>query len=305
MIPSSQGSHAIVSAADLGTNTVKISHASVRPGGSIIELRESVNTIRLGKGIEETGRVEPERIEACLAFLKAEEQVGLVLGSDTFIGVATEALRVASNGEELLNRIREETSWKIRLISGDEEARLTYVGLKHHIPDGTNVTIVDVGGGSTEIVQIANDAVAASVSIPLGSGRLADRFFHDDPPGLQSLMDVSASARKQLDNVDILIDDGDTIFFSGGNGVFIQALVQQLFPHESLSPETIERLLLRFASTPAQDAADRLGIARERARVLPAGAAIAFAFLLRTRFTRVSAVPSGIRVGLIREFLNR
>jgi hypothetical protein len=67
----------------------------------------------------------------------------------------------------------------------------------------------------------------------------------------------------------------------------------------------LEKLLLHFASTPAQDAAERLAIVHERARVLPAGAAIAFAFLLRTEFASAAGVPSGIRVGLIREFLNQ
>jgi exopolyphosphatase/guanosine-5'-triphosphate,3'-diphosphate pyrophosphatase len=305
MTSSSVAPGTVISAADLGTNTIKITHALVQPDGSVQQIRESADTIRLGKAIEQTGRIEPSRIDACLAFLTSEEQVGRQLGSSVFVGVATEALRVAANGAELLDRVHMETGWKIRLISGDEEARLTYMGLKDQLPDRTNVTIVDIGGGSTEIVRVANDSVVSSQSVPLGSGRLADQFFREDPPGLQALMDAAAMARERLDHVGSLEDVGDTLLFAGGNGVFVQTLADQLFPGEPLLAGTVEKLLLHFASTPAQDTADRLGIVRERARVLPAGAAIAFAFLLRTEFSHAAGLPSGIRIGLIREYGNR
>lgn len=290
-----------VSAADLGTNTVKITHASVGAGGSLIELRDAADTIRLGAGIEGTGRIEAHRIYACLALLESEEKIGRAIGSSTFIGVATEALRVASNGEELLERIRTETAWKIRVISGDEEARLTYIGLRDRIPSKGDSMVVDIGGGSTEVILVQHGLLTSQKSIPLGSGRLADRFFRQDPPGLNSVMDAANAAGEQLDQVAELPVILDTALFAGGNGVFISQLIHQLFPDDSLSADTLERLLHHLATAPAQDTADRLGIAHERARVLPAGASIAFAFLLRTATHEVLGVPSGVRQGLIRE----
>lgn len=305
MTPSAPSSRAVISAADLGTNTIKISHAIVGTDGSISELRDSANTIRLGKGIEESGQIEPERIDRCLELLKAEEKIGRQFGSDIFSGVATEAFRVASNGGELLNRIRTETGWQIRLIPGEEEARLTWLGLKDQVPETDNAAIVDIGGGSSEIILIANGEVTFSTSIPLGSGRLADQFFQNDPPGIEALLQASAKARALLDTINGLPNEGDIILFSGGNGVFVQSIVDQLFPDESFSTDTVEKLLVHFSTTPAQDAADRLGIAHERARVLPAGAAIAFAFLTHTHFSTVLGVPSGIRIGLMREFISQ
>ena len=292
-----------VSAADLGTNTVKITHASVDAAGSVIELRDAADTIRLGAGIERSGGIEAQRIDACLAFLGSEERVGRAIGSSTFIGVATEALRIASNGQELLERIRTETAWKIRIISGDEEARLTYIGLRDRIPAGGDSMVVDIGGGSTEVILVQRGLLTWQKSIPLGSGRLTDRFFRQDPPGLNSIMDATNAARGQLDQIAELPVILDTALFAGGNGVFISQLIHQLFPDSSLSVDTLERLLQHLATAPAQDTARRLGIAHERARVLPAGASIAFAFLLRTSPDKVLGVPSGIRQGLIREHM--
>jgi exopolyphosphatase/guanosine-5'-triphosphate,3'-diphosphate pyrophosphatase len=294
-----------ISAADLGTNTLKITHALVEAGGLIIEVADAANTIRLGAGIERTGRIEPERFDACLAYLKSEEAIGRQLGSSTFIGVATEALRIASNGAELLHRIHSETSWRIEIISGPREAELTYLGLQEQVPLEGDSLIVDIGGGSTEALVVERGQVVWQKSIPLGSGRLADRFFLQDPPGLDSIMDAVNAAKELLAGLIELPDNIDTALFSGGNGVYISDLVHQLFSGSSLSVQTVERLLQHLATAPAQETADGLGIARERARVLPAGASIAFAFLLRVVAAEVMGVPSGIRRGLIREHLIR
>lgn len=294
-----------ISVADLGTNTIKITHALVEADGSVIEMADAANTIRLGAGIERTGHIEPERLDACLAYLKSEEAIGRQLGSTTFIGVATEALRIASNGAELLHRIQSETSWSLEIISGDREAELTYLGLQDQIPAEGDSLIVDIGGGSTEAIVVEHGEVAWQQSIPLGSGRIADRFFFQDPPGIDSIMDGVNAATELLVGLVELPDNIDTVLLSGGNGVYINNLVHQLFPESSLSVHTVERLLQHLATAPAEETAERLGIAKERARVLPAGASIASAFLLRVVAAEVVGVPSGIRRGLIREHFIR
>lgn len=291
-----------VSVADLGTNTVKVTHAVIAGNGDILELEDSSSTIRLGTGIELTGRIEPARIETCVSFLQECEQRGKELGSQAFIGVATEAFRIADNGSILLERLEQETGWAVRLIPGEEEARLTYIGLKNLLPPADGSIIADIGGGSTEIIYIQRDVVVSSASIQLGSGRLADRFFTTDPPGLEALTATVNAASSQLQIVEQLPASVDNFFFAGGNGIFVVQLLKQLFPNEPISVESLETLLQHLSRIPAQDTADRLDIVHERARVLPAGVAIALAFLRRTRVTFSDGVPSGIRRGLLREY---
>lgn len=290
-----------VSVADLGTNTVKILHAARHDDGTIERIEHNSNTIRLGAGIEETGRLEDSRIIACLDYLEEQEARGRELGSTSFIGVATEALRVVSNGGELLRRIADETSWSIRIITGEEEARLTLLGLREHVPAGQKTAIVDIGGGSTEIVVVENNAVVWSRSLALGSGRLSDRFFRKDPPGMEATALAFSSALDALGPLGDIPVAVETVLFSGGNGVFLQALVEQLFPGDPLSIHTAERLLQHLSLTPASDTVNRLGIMLARAQVFPAGVAIALAVLSKLRPAQVRGVPSGIQIGLIED----
>lgn len=294
-----------VSAADLGTNTIKITHAFISDSGEITEIEEHTNTIRLGANLELTGRIESTRIEACISFLQESERRGIELGSSKFIGVATEAFRIADNGHVLLQRIKDETNWDVRIIAGEVEARLTFIGLRDLVPVGTRTVIADIGGGSTEIIHINNDSVISTASIQLGSGRLADRFFEADPPGLEALTAAVDAARLQLHLTGDLPESVDTLLFSGGNGVFVVQLLQQLFPGETVAATSLEKLLDHLSQTPAHDTANRLGIAHERARVLPAGVAIALAFLQSTDAGAADGVPSGIRRGLLREYASR
>ncbi len=290
-----------VSAADLGSNTIKILHANVSGDGSIETIGSATNTVRLGAGIEATGRIDSERIERCVTFLREQETIGRALGSTSFVGVATEALRVASNGDELLVRIANETGWTIRIIDGLEEARLTFVGLRDQLPEGVPSAIVDIGGGSTEIIVVRGNEPVWQRSLPIGSGRLADRFFSDDPPGMEATAFAFASALEELSPLEGVPTAIDSVHFAGGNGVFLKELVRQLYDNEPLSLHTAERVLQHLSTTPAADTAERLGIMLPRAQVFPAGVAIALAVLTRTRATDVSAVASGIQLGVIRE----
>jgi exopolyphosphatase / guanosine-5'-triphosphate,3'-diphosphate pyrophosphatase len=291
-----------ISAADLGSNTIKILHAIRHSDSSIERIEQVTNTLRLGAGIETTGAIETDRMDACIDFLRQQEQFGRALGSTVFIGVATEALRIASNGQQLLNRLASETGWQIRVISGMDEAGLTFAGLRDQIPRNMPSAIVDIGGGSTEIIAVERDEVVWQQSLPIGSGRLADRFFVSDPPGMEATAEAFAAALDALSPLDDIPVSIQHVLFSGGNGVFLQELVNQTFPGEAFNLHTTERVLQHLSTTPADDTASRLGIVLERARVLPAGVAVALAAMTKTRARDAAGVYSGIQLGLIANY---
>ena len=290
----------VVAAADLGSNTVKISIASVSADGAIVEISNGAETIRLGAGIERTGAIDPDRIRQCVDVLSDYEQRARALGARTFIGIATEALRVAHNADVLLDRIAEVTAWRIRVISGDEEARLTFVGLRERVPDSGSSLVADIGGGSTELIRAQDGQMRDHLSLPVGSGRLADRYFSSDPPP-QAVLDMVTRAAVDALGTCALLDDAECVVLCGGNGVFLAQLTEQVLG-EPVTTESLQRLLVHFAAEPAARTAARLGIAHERARVLPAGAAIALAILRLSAPGEVRCVPSGLRIGLIREW---
>lgn len=291
-----------ISAADLGTNTLKVTHAIRLPNGELADMLHASDTVRLGFGIEQTGSIERARFDATLAFLKDQETVGREYGSSAFMGVATEALRIAANGEELLDRIHDETSWQIEIISGDREAELTYLGLKDLVPDGEDCAIVDIGGGSTEIVVIRDGKVTLQKSVPVGSGRLADRHFTEDPPGPEAVDEAIESARAALSAWISGESRVPTVLLAGGSGLFMNQLIQQLGGDVPFDLAAIHKLSDHLASVHSSDTVDRIEIPQARALVLPASVAVGVAVLETFHSSEAQGVPSGIRMGLIREY---
>lgn len=291
-----------ISAADLGTNTLKVTHAVRLPNGDLADMVHASETVRLGFGIEQTGRIEQKRFDDCIAFLKEQEAVGRKYGSTVFTGVATEALRIAANGEDLLERIHGETAWSIDIISGDREAQLTYLGLRDMVPAGTDCAIVDIGGGSTEIVVIRDGNVTLQKSVPVGSGRLADRFFADDPPGTEAEQFAIEAARQALEAWTAGQPAVPFIMLAGGSGLFMNQLVEQLFGEVPFTTNTLRKLADHLATSHSSDTVDRIDIPQARALVLPASVAVGVATMQIFGTELAQGVPSGIRMGLIREF---
>ncbi|MGI8483971.1 MAG: Ppx/GppA phosphatase family protein [Thermomicrobiales bacterium] len=296
----------VLAVVDIGTNTLKFTVARCFSDGSIVDLEAQAETVRIGAGIETTGKIDPARAQRAVEALKAFAAIAQKHGAIECAGVATETLRVASNGEDLLARIAAETSWKIGVISGTEEARLTFVGLRDLLPEHGRVCIVDIGGGSTEWISAEHGEMCWSKSIPIGSGRLADRFFQSDPPGQLAIATTIGTATDVFaEAVDRDYRQGDALRLSGGNGQFIDKLRLLLGFGDMLNGNVVGRILEFLAQEPAVNVAKMLGIAEERARVLPAGVAIAAAGIKASEPTDVASVPSGIRIGLLRELAGK
>ena len=291
-----------ISAADLGTNTLKVTHAVRLPNGELADMVHASETVRLGYGIEQTGSIEQRRFDDCLAFLKQQEVVGRQYGSTVFTGVATEALRIAANGEDLLKRIHNETAWSIEIISGDREAHLTWLGLKDMVPADMDCAIVDIGGGSTEIVVIRGGVVTLQKSVPVGSGRLADRIFAEDPPGMEAELKAIESARETLAAWTARQPQVPFIMLAGGSGLFMNQLVEQLYGDPPFSSVILGKLAAHLATAHSSDTVDRIAIPQARALVLPASVAVAVAVMENFGTGSAQGVPSGIRMGLIREY---
>lgn len=295
-----------VAVVDMGTNTLKLSVTEVGDDGQQEIVDAHAETVRLGFGIAESGKIDPQRALRALVALRSYQQRADALGAEDFIGVATAALRMASNGDSLLTDIARQTRWKVRVISGDEEARLTFEGLRHGMPPRAKVLLIDIGGGSTEAILIHDRELVASESNRIGSGVLADAVFTEYPPGPEQVRAAVERARAILDASEVIgpIPDGFVVL-SGGNGQFLKGLSEWDEVAIPFTPSTFEELMLRVSVLEPAAVAAHLGIAVERARMLPAGAAIARAVLDLSKPRGLGAVPSGIRGGLVSEWAAR
>jgi exopolyphosphatase/guanosine-5'-triphosphate,3'-diphosphate pyrophosphatase len=258
-----------VAAIDLGTNTTRLLVADVADG-RVDEVSRRTTITRLGEGVDARRRLLPlpiTRVRNCLADYRRELES---LGAERALLVATSAVRDAENGEAFLGEIEWSYGFSTRLLTGDQEAELTLRGVGG-IDDET--TVVDIGGGSTELIQSGSHS-----STDLGSVRLTERFLDSDPPSEDELAALTAAIRATLAE-----RNGEATHGIGvaGTVTSLAALDLGLVEYDServhghrLSDVAVEEQLERLAALPLAERREVPGLEPERAPVIVAGAAI-------------------------------
>src|SRR5438552_8412244 len=183
-----------VAAIDLGTNSTRLLVADV-VDGRVDELHRETKITRLGEGVDERRRLLPVPIARVRNVLTDYRREAAALGAERVLAVATSAVRDAENGEAFLGEIEWSYGFTTRLLTGDEEARLTYRGAAagRELP-GTTL-VIDIGGGSTELVVGADGSPRWHDSLDVGCVRLTERHLAGDPPTRSELDACTAAVR--------------------------------------------------------------------------------------------------------------
>ncbi len=186
-----------VAAVDLGTNSTRLLVADI-DRGRIRDLARETRVTRLGEGVDGRRRLLPLPIARVRNVLSEYRRTAESLGAERTLAVGTSAVRDAENGEAFLGEIEWSYGFSTRLLSGDDEAMMTFRGITadRALQEGT--VIVDLGGGSTELVAGGPDGVRWHDSLDMGSVRLTERFLHSDPPAVDELDRCAAAARALL-----------------------------------------------------------------------------------------------------------
>ncbi len=185
-----------VAAIDCGTNSIRLLVADIdAAAGTLDDLDRRMLIVRLGEGVDRTGRLSAAALDRTMAALSTyAERIG-VLGAEQVRMVATSASRDASNRDEFVARVLDVLGVAPEVVSGDEEARLSFSGATRELPpDGAPYLVVDIGGGSTEFV-LGDTGVRAARSVDVGCVRLTERHLRDDPPTAAQV----AAARADVD----------------------------------------------------------------------------------------------------------
>jgi exopolyphosphatase / guanosine-5'-triphosphate,3'-diphosphate pyrophosphatase len=273
-----------VAVVDIGTNSTRLLVAEV-DGGALRELqRESIVT-RLGEGVDATGRLgdEPQR----RVFAALEEYTAAIdgHGADTRTAVMTSAVRDAANGAEFAAVVRERYGLTGRTLSGDEEARLTFLGATaaRDPDDPTALLVIDIGGGSTELVVGAGGAVEFHTSTQTGVVRHTERHIHSDPPVPAELEALAADARSSVEAAvpeDVRSRAGAAVAVAG-TATSCAAIDLALDPYDPaaveghrLSREQLEAMLGRLAAMPLAERRQVTGLHPDRAPTIVAGVII-------------------------------
>ena len=271
---------------DIGTNSTRLLVAELEDG-SLRELERRSEVTRLGEGVDATGRLADAAMARVRSTLAEFRDVIDHHGATHVIGVATSAMRDASNGPAFREEVERRFGIAARTISGDEEARLTFLGATSARPQAerdANTLVIDIGGGSTELV-VGRPGAGPSfhVSTGMGSVRHTERYLRDDPPTPHQLDELRADVRRIAEReappkVRSQVNAGIAV---AGTATSLAAIDQSLEPYDAarvhgypLPAEAVARMLKELASMPLERRRRVAGLHPDRAPTIVAGAAI-------------------------------
>jgi exopolyphosphatase / guanosine-5'-triphosphate,3'-diphosphate pyrophosphatase len=285
----------ILGCIDIGSNTTRLLVAEVADG----RLRELVVQrafTRIGKALPRDGAIPPEKIAQTAEVVASQSRVAREVGAQRIVTVATAAIRGASNRDELASAVEAAGGVEMTVLSGDEEARLAFVGAARTLAtpaDGT-LAVLDVGGGSTEIaVGYPDGVVTWSASFRIGSGFLADAYLRSDPPSAAELQAV----RQHVDGTfeGLVPPPAESAVAVGGTATSLRRLVGA-----ELSYDTLERGVRVLSMTPIAQVAERFELDPERVKLLPAGILVLEALSQRLSLP-LRIARGGLREGVLLE----
>lgn len=254
---------------DIGSNTTRLLVAEKRGEGFRQLLSQRAYT-RLGRGLNDDGSIPEEKIDDLAGTIAKQVKLAKVMGAKDVYAMATAATREATNGDDLVEHIEEESGLRIDVLDEHEEARLAFLGATHALPqDQTDtIAVIDVGGGSTEVaVGTLKDGVKWSTSFRIGSGLITDRYIHNDPPSAADLDAARAHVIEMFD--EFPFPNVDQAIAIGGTASSIRRMVGNVLEHE-----TMERAIRLITRQTADEVAEEFGLDIERVQVLPAGVMI-------------------------------
>jgi exopolyphosphatase/guanosine-5'-triphosphate,3'-diphosphate pyrophosphatase len=283
-----------VAVVDVGSNSVRLLVSEVVDDHPTFVHTDKVMA-RIGQSLGHEGRIDDRKIGEVAGIVSRFVEDARRYGAREIRAIATSATREAVNGDELAEHVLAASGIPLEVIDGDEEARLAFVGTLASLdePQAGDIGVVDVGGGSTEIVVgSAADGVAWSRSFRLGSGRLSDRFITHDPPLLSEIEGIRAAIDATLPRAEDVPTPEHGLAVAG-SATNLRRMVGPLLDGESLA-----RALRLLTASPSQQIARQFQLEPTRARLLPAGALIIEASMQRLG-TPLWVGRGGIRQGVV------
>jgi exopolyphosphatase / guanosine-5'-triphosphate,3'-diphosphate pyrophosphatase len=301
-----------VATIDIGTNTTLLLVAEKEDDGSLVALEEHATITRLGEGVDKTRTLAPAAVARTTACLDRYAEIVARLEAERVAVVGTSAMRDAGGGDAVRAHVKARFGVEARTISGDEEARLTFLGALSGIPQartGERVCVFDIGGGSTEIVygHRASGAIAYAHSFDVGSVRLTERHVANDPPSnveLEVLREASSAAFASVP--DLAIEAAPVGI--AGTMTTLAAVAMKMERYDggrvhgsSLHVDALRGLVMELARLPLEERARVPGLEPKRADVIVAGGILALTLLAKLRTTSVTVSDRGVRWGLADE----
>lgn len=295
-----------IAVVDVGSNSIRLVITKVYEDGSYRMVDQAKEMVRLSEGMGEDKNLKPQAIKRALDTLKLFTKLMEIRRVDMVIPVATAAVRQAGNRELFLEKVAQETGLQLMVISGEEEAYYDYLGVINTITV-ENALILDIGGGSTELVRVEKRKMKAVASLPYGAVNLTDYFLNKDGLSPSSLYVLARFITQQLDSIPWLKELAQEDLSLIGLGGTVRALAKMDkrktgFPLESLHNYILNRAEVHYAykqvTTVGWEERGHIpGVDKDRADIIPAGFTIVKTLMEYLGAPRLIVSGSGLREG--------
>ncbi|MFG2225937.1 Ppx/GppA family phosphatase [Streptomyces sp. NPDC048644] len=294
---------------DVGSNTVHLLVVDAHPGARPLPAYSHKAELRLAELLDADGAISDAGVDKLIATLHEAIEVAEDKGVEDVLPFATSAVREAANGEDVLRRVAQETGVELRVLSGEDEARLTFLAARRWFGwSAGRLLVLDIGGGSLEIAYGLDEEPDAAVSLPLGAGRLTSGALPGDPPGADAIRALRRRVRAEIAKV---VSDftryGAPDHVVGTSKTFRQLARiagaarsgDGLYVLRELERKKLEEWVPKLAAMPVQERTGLPGVSEGRAAQLLAGALVAEAAMDLFGVESLEICPWALREGVI------
>jgi len=302
-----------VAAVDMGTNSTRLFVADVDGRGrdaKLVPVERRTQITRLGQGVDRDRTLQPEAIERTLAALREYRGVIDDLGVERVRATATSAARDASNRDDLFDPTERVLGVRPELLAGAAEARLEFLGATASLTEPAPYLVVDVGGGSTEII-VGTEEPEALCSLDIGCVRLTEQYLHSDPPTAEELSQAVSVVRDQLADVGrqfpamlraaTLVGTAGTVWTLGAIELGVDAARSDLIDHFRLTRAAAEEVFRTLATEPVERRRHNPGLEPGRVDVIVGGAIVVVSVMRQWGFDGLLVSEADILDGLARD----
>ncbi|CUT00536.1 Ppx/GppA phosphatase family protein [Candidatus Chrysopegis kryptomonas] len=297
-----------VASIDIGTNTLLLLIADVKDG-KIIPLHNSQIIARLGKNVEASGLIQKEAFDKVLNALIEFKKISEKFGVEKIFAIGTSALRDAKNRDDFLNFIKEKTGIEIKVISGEEEAKLTYLGAVSGLDEkflNQKISVIDIGGGSTEVILGLGFEIKKFISLNIGTVRITEKFLKHSPPLDEEINNAKFYIQNEFEKVKNFEFEGSTLVGVAATVTTIASYSLKLETYNGervngyvMGIETIEEIYKTFRNLSVAEIRKIPQISKGREDVIFAGVLILLEFMRKFNFNSIIASDRGVRYGVI------
>ena len=294
---------------DLGSNTVHLLLVDAHHGAAPVPASKLKMPLRLSEHLTPDGRIDTTAVDALLDFIVRGQAMVEDLGATELMAFATSAIREAVNGEDVLEHIRERTGLEVSVLSGEDEARMTFLAVRRWFGwSSGRILALDIGGGSLEIASGTDEEPDVAVSLPLGAGRLTRDLLVGDPPTPESVRDLRRHVRASIaEVVGRLRRVGEPRMAVASSKTFKQLAricgaapaTEGIYVPRVLKAVDLREVAPRLAAMSAQQRAQLPGVSEGRSSQMVAGAVVAEAAMDLLELEELVICPWALREGVI------